>query len=709
MDTFGYTLLMQPIQALNITYPVNDPDPKKVSESIGKLGLRNCMDFTEKMVNGLPEKSNFSYKKDKEPIFQIDNLQKYSSKMFSICKSIQNSEGIVLIYSQYIEGGLIPMALALEELGYKKYKTKSLLKNPPKTNLGNYILISGEKGLSPDNISDVKAASSGNNINGEKIKIILISKTGTEGLDFKNIRQIHIMEPWYNVNRIEQIEGRGVRFCSHKDLPFQRRNVSIFLYGSMLENREQEAADLYVYRIAELKAIQIGKVTRILKQTAVDCLLNIQQIEFTEKKMNQIVNLQLFNGEMVPYAVGDKPFSPICDYMENCSYTCIPNKQVKTIIQDSYDDSFIVLNNEKIKQRIRQLFKEYYVIDKKKLFTEIQINKSYPKEQIYSSINNLIEQPNEFLLDRYGRKGKLINLDDLYLFQPFEISNENISIFDRSVPIEFKHQKLTLPITEKVNIQLSDKIEDLLQKINDQFNIGINSNPDLQEKKITDWFLLFQKCMWLLKLQFQLKEEEIHAILLGHIIDNYSTTQKLLLINYLYSNPITIPNEKIIKSIIDKRIINHNGKQGIFLIENKKVSLYVKNELKWKKGKLSDIEEFSPIIKKYSENIIESLNITIGFISIFKEDTIVFKTKNINIKRNKGARCDQAGKNDIKKTILDINPDIPLTYINFNTTELCAYMEIILRYFELTKNNNKIWFLDASTASLINIENYSKN
>ena len=35
-------------------------------------------------------------------------------------------------------------------------------------------------------------------------------------------------------------------------------------------------------------------------------------------------------------------------------------------------------------------------------------------------------------------------------------------------------------------------------------------------------------------------------------------------------------------------------------------------------------------------------------------------------------------------------------------------MEIILRYFELTKNNNKIWFLDASTASLINIENYSK-
>ena len=58
----------------------------------------------------------------------------------------------------------------------------------------------------------------GLNKDGEKIKVILITKAAAEGLDFKNVRQIHIIDPWYNMNRIEQIIGRGVRTCSHKDL-----------------------------------------------------------------------------------------------------------------------------------------------------------------------------------------------------------------------------------------------------------------------------------------------------------------------------------------------------------------------------------------------------------------------------------------------------------------------------------------------------------
>ena len=68
------------------------------------------------------------------------------------------------------------------------------------------------------------------NINGEKVKVVIISKAGSEGLDFKNIRQVHILEPWYNLNRIEQIIGRAVRFCSHIKLPFEKRNTEIYIY-----------------------------------------------------------------------------------------------------------------------------------------------------------------------------------------------------------------------------------------------------------------------------------------------------------------------------------------------------------------------------------------------------------------------------------------------------------------------------------------------
>ena len=87
--------------------------------------------------------------------------------------------------------------------------------------------------------------------------------TGSEGLDFKNLRQVHIMEPWYNLSLVEQIIGRAVRNCSHKQLPFKERNVEIFLYGTLLNNEDDEAVDLYIYRIAEMKAVQIGRVSRI--------------------------------------------------------------------------------------------------------------------------------------------------------------------------------------------------------------------------------------------------------------------------------------------------------------------------------------------------------------------------------------------------------------------------------------------------------------
>ena len=128
----------------------------------------------------------------------------------------------------------------------------------------------------------------------------MYKRQGTEGLDFKNIRQVHILEPWYNMNRIEQTLGRAVRTKSHCKLPFLERNVMIFLYGTMLSDNT-ESTDLYIYRHAEEKAIQIGKINRLLKQNAVDCLLNKEQGNFTEESLNQNYTITLSNFQEVSY------------------------------------------------------------------------------------------------------------------------------------------------------------------------------------------------------------------------------------------------------------------------------------------------------------------------------------------------------------------------------------------------------------------------
>ena len=149
-----------------------------------------------------------------------------------------------------------------------------------------YVMITGEKELSANNIEDLKYITHPENADGSRVKVVLITRAAAEGLDFKNIRQTHLMEPWYNTNRSEQIIGRSVRNNSHCDLELNQRNVEIYFH-STTPVEEKETVDLYIYRYAEMKAMKIGRVTRLLKEVATDCLLNHDQTNFTETKMNK--------------------------------------------------------------------------------------------------------------------------------------------------------------------------------------------------------------------------------------------------------------------------------------------------------------------------------------------------------------------------------------------------------------------------------------
>ena len=452
-------------------------------------------------------KSNYRYKPNVPPIFSKDVIGNYSSKIKSICDNIYKSEGIVLIYSFYIDGGVIPLALALESMGLTRYGTKahSLFDTPPagvhtidaitsrrrsEMKAGEtffpakYVVISGDVNISPDNIGDVKAAANEGNFDGRFVKVIIISKSGTEGLDFKNIRQTHILEPWYNINLIEQTIGRAVRNCSHKDLEFEKRNVEIFLHGSILSNTpDQEAADIYMYRLSERKARYIGEVSRVLKEGAIDCLLNIEQTNFTEEKFDEELGgqpvrqiLSSYDTDTrtqleIEYKLGDKNGSSICDYME-CVFSCKPEMSKKRIGSktDLFTDTILTMNTDKIIQRIRDIFQERYFYKRiatseslediqNDLISTINHNKKYPIEAINIALTQLLEDKNEYIKDKYGRYGRLVNIGDYYFFQPLEINNPIIPLYDRQHPVDFKRKKILFRPSKKTNI-----LEDIKKK-----------------------------------------------------------------------------------------------------------------------------------------------------------------------------------------------------------------------------------------------------
>jgi superfamily II DNA/RNA helicase len=118
------------------------------------------------------------------------------------------------------------------------------------------------------------------NKHGEHIKILLGTSAAAEGLDLKNIRQVHIMEPYWNDVKMSQVIGRAVRIRSHADLPLNERHVDIYRYMLKFTKdekslaRETQTTDEFIYDIAKRKKGITDEILNILKEMAVDCVLN---------------------------------------------------------------------------------------------------------------------------------------------------------------------------------------------------------------------------------------------------------------------------------------------------------------------------------------------------------------------------------------------------------------------------------------------------
>lgn len=729
MEGFGYTLLQRPLEALNIIYPdkrLLDGSAIDPKELVGKAGLSRIMKFKETTAPLF--RGDFEYKSHTYGnIFSPEEIGKYSGKIKSICDAVKGSDGVILIYSQYIDGGLIPIALALEEMGMRRAGGRpSLFKQPnakevdavtfkPSTETDNfsvasYVMITGDKYISPDNVTDLKMSTNPDNKDGKKVKVILISQAGSEGLDFKFIRQVHVLEPWYNMNRIEQIIGRAVRTCSHKDLPFIKRNVQIFLYGSQMSMTREEAADMYVYRLAELKSLQIGSVSRALKEISVDCILNSDQIGFTVEELNTTVQQTLSSGKTINYAVGDRPYTATCDYMSKCSYTCLPSNTIDTekIKYDTYNESFIMMNNDKIVQRIRDAFKEQFFYNKEQLILIINAVKKYPLIQINAALNLLTEDKNEYIVDMYGRTGRLVNIADLYLFQPLELNNKHISLYERSVPVQYKRTELLYEPPELLLVKNTITINEgkkILDKMLEHYDTA--STPQTIDTGNDDWYKF---CSVVIP---RLQEEGWETNMLDkfitfHIIETLLFNDFVLLINYLEMDDTKDKFIEMIREYIRNNEINSRGITGILLQNVGKQQLIVTSGTsprKWSLAQSQDYEDLREIIGTKINDVLpisEKISEYVGFMENFKKDYMVFKIREMKQKRNTGARCDQASKSKSVNILNELGETQYTTKTKLTRHELCIIQEFMLRKYDLQKQDGKRWFLTPSEAVIVN-------
>lgn len=750
MESFGYTLLQRPLEALNIVYPDDRLQEGSVEpkELVGKNGLQRVMRY-EETVNP-PFRGKFSYRDDKYGrIFAPDQIGQYSCKIKAICDAIIGSEGIVLVYSQYIDGGLVPVALALEELGFTRHgSVPSLFAKAPTPRISSttfqplqpgkggrpasYVMITGDKAISPDNLADFISVTNADNSDGSIVKVVLLSQAGGQGLDFSNIRQVHILEPWYNMNRAEQVIGRGVRSCSHKSLPFAKRNVQIFLHGTWLSssrNDGEEAADLYVYRVSEAKAVQIGRVSRVLKEIAVDCLLNTEQQNFTEANMSQVVKQSLSTGGTIEYPVGDKPYSMTCDYMETCEYKCRPvaNVNARDVKLDTYNESFIEMNNERILQRVRQMFKEKYMYDKSELISGINAVRDYPLIQINSALNQLVTERNEMVTDMLGRVGRVVNIDRLYLFQPVELTSKHQSLFNRRAPLQVKRTAIKLsPLQQKpteAKLKIGDDASDKKDE-GDVPNVLVRMEADYNKVFASDgndvagddksWYASARALLP----KFQTEGMDLPVIkefVISHAVQELLYDDILVVLRFIYGDKKRKGEfAKGVENELERMMIKDKGIEGMFWVRNGKRVLLARNTNEsspvWGQAQSEDESDLAAKIRGLIIPI-SKFNRVVGFMADFKNELIVFKVKQMDKARHKGARCDQAGKKVAIATLNAVLGDDVYTIENskdIGQEGICVIQEMTLRLYEKQRKDDKVWFLPTGLAILNEIEKLSQ-
>jgi len=245
------------------------------------------------------------------------HLGDYSPKFVELLNQLldEGNKGLHLIYSQFrtIEGVGI-LKLILEANGFAEFKLKKtganweIVNNEEDKGKPTFVLYTGTEtaeekelirniyngswDLVPPTISAQLKEIHENNLYGEIIKIFMITSSGAEGINLKNTRFVHLVDPYWHMVRMEQVIGRARRICSHQELPEDMRTVKVFLYLAVLSEEQKTSknnielrirdvskkdhktpftTDESLFEIASIKDKTNKTILKAVKETAIDC------------------------------------------------------------------------------------------------------------------------------------------------------------------------------------------------------------------------------------------------------------------------------------------------------------------------------------------------------------------------------------------------------------------------------------------------------
>lgn len=198
----------------------------KAAEDINKEKLKGALDVNGNLNEAAIQKLNSflsqtrqlcnSVQKQAPQLSPMDT----SPKLVDVVKYVKKGPKPAVIFSHFIESGIDILAKILGMEGL------------------TFGVISGQ--------TSSKVAQTVKEYNNGKLDALLLSVAGSEGLDLKGTRQIHVVEQPWTDTRLKQVIGRGIRYMSHSHLPSDQQNVDVVQWIAVKTPTQLKATEKFL-------------------------------------------------------------------------------------------------------------------------------------------------------------------------------------------------------------------------------------------------------------------------------------------------------------------------------------------------------------------------------------------------------------------------------------------------------------------------------
>jgi superfamily II DNA or RNA helicase len=675
--------------------------------------------------------------------FLLPELNNWGTKIAKVVERAIASNSPVFIYTNFIASGAIPIAFALEMNGFRRYKQHDtpLLENEYKDTeyRGDYILYTGNPAMSA--YASEYLDKGRNMINEKSVKVFIGTSVASEGLNLFGYREAHIVDPWHNINLIEQSIGRVIRTGSHLHLPPQERNVTVYLYAATLQDKE--SFDLKIYKICEDKAIKAGAVEKILKENAFDCVLNKDRNIYDKETYSSLIPLRTSNSKEIKVSLADVEYSRNCFYMKDCKFKCLGD--ASQINKMEYNDMPIMKFNidkeiEEYKNLIIQMMQTSYNVKITNLKAYLQklingtLDDSLPSNKIQlkskkastkSSIdvsgvgkgndtdtewedeeafNYAIQEvinSDIMVKDKFGRDGRIVLAGEYLRFIPKDNLSPNMAI----------QKQYSKPVVHVGEVDLRGYITKLEGK---QKTLTEEEKLDYEKILLKDVITkseqIFYDTFKDIRFNVKVKMSEVLDIVFTKLLYSYKLTIiKGYLDKLIHGKPIT-PNDNKLVDIIKKHIILMkeifpSAKQDANYIKNI-YGFIIQNENKLELYTLTPeggFEKSLGNLKKVIESRKTALNKLMpnklyGYLKYEKINSEpVFKITDILAKGEKksvkGITCNTKPISQIQKNLNSLDDKVLRgPNIHYSKNALCSDVEILFKRNDEISKNGKKWF-----------------